>query len=117
MQHRNTNRDRGARKNRSLRFEPLEDRRLLAITVNTLTDELDGNIFDGDVSIRDALLAATPFETINFDSALTAGGPATLALKLGELRITKSVTIAGPGAQLLTISAATNDLTPLAHNG
>src|SRR6476469_2773083 len=81
---------------RRLRIEPLEDRRLLSITVNTLVDELDGSIADGDVSMRDALLAAFPFETINFDPALTAGGAATLKLKLGELRITKDVTIVGP---------------------
>ena len=102
---------------RRLRFEPLETRRLLAITVNTLTDELDGSIVDGDISLRDALLAATPFETINFDASLTSGGPATLNLKLGELRITKSVIINGPGADLLTISASGNDLTPFQQDG
>ncbi len=102
----------GASYRRSLRVEPLEDRRLLSITVNTLVDELDGSIVDGDVSLRDALLAATPFETINFAPALTAGGPATTKLKLGELRITKSVIIDGPGADLLTIDASGNDLNP-----
>ncbi|MEX2316830.1 MAG: choice-of-anchor Q domain-containing protein [Pirellulales bacterium] len=103
---------------RRLRIEPLEDRRLLSITVNTLADELDGSIGDGDVSLRDALLAATPFEVINFDPSLTAGGPATLNLTLGELRITKDVTINGPGADLLTIDASGNDLdvTPI-QNG
>ena len=41
---------------RRLRSESLEDRRLLAvITVNTLTDEADGSIDDGDISLRDAL--------------------------------------------------------------
>jgi hypothetical protein len=91
---------------RRLRIEPLEDRRLLSITVNSLTDELDGSIVDGDVSLRDALLAATPFTEINFDPALTAGGPATLQLTLGELRITKDLTLFGPGASLLTIDAS-----------
>src|SRR5262249_14840717 len=37
-----------------LRIEPLEPRRLLTITVNTLVDETDGSIVDGDVSLRDA---------------------------------------------------------------
>lgn len=103
--------------NRRLRIERLEDRRLLAITVNTLVDELDGSILDGDISLRDALLAATPFETIGFDASLTAGGPATLTLTLGELRITKDVTIQGPGSELLTIDASGNDLTPFLDNG
>jgi subtilisin-like proprotein convertase family protein len=85
---------------------------MLSITVNTLVDELDGSINDGDISLRDALLAAAPFETINFDSSLTANGPATVNLKLGELRITKDVVINGPGSQLLTIDAIENDLTP-----
>jgi subtilisin-like proprotein convertase family protein len=96
-----------------LRIEPLEDRRLLSITVNSLTDELDGSILDGDISLRDALLAATPFETINFDASLTAGGPAMLNLTLGELRITKDVTINGPGSGLFTIDASGNDLSPI----
>jgi hypothetical protein len=39
---------------RRLRYEPLEDRRLLSITVNTSLDELDGSIVDGDTSLRDA---------------------------------------------------------------
>ena len=30
-------------------FESLEDRRLLSITVNTLVDEADGSIVDGDI--------------------------------------------------------------------
>jgi hypothetical protein len=33
------------------RVEPLEDRRLLSITVDTLLDEADGSIADGDVSL------------------------------------------------------------------
>ena len=51
---------------RRLRIEPLEDRRLLSITVNTLVDELDGSILDGDISLRDAIAAAPSGETINF---------------------------------------------------
>jgi predicted outer membrane repeat protein len=102
---------------RRLRFEPLEDRQMLSITVNTLVDELDGSVVDGDVSLRDALLATSPFETINFDPSLFFGGPATLQLKLGDLRITKDVTINGPGFTLLTIDASGNDLTPSLDNG
>ncbi len=102
---------------RLLTLERLEPRQMLSITVNTLNDELDGSIHDGDVSLRDALLAATPFETINFDPALTQFGPAVLNLKLGELRITKDVVIQGPGSALLTIDATGNDPTPNTDNG
>ena len=108
---------RGIGYSRRLRIEPLEDRRLLSITVNTLADELDGSVVDGDVSLRDALLAATPFETIDFAPSLFYSGPTTLTLKLGELRITKDVTISGPGSGLLTIDASGNDLTPALDNG
>ena len=51
---------------RRLSVEPLEDRRLLSITVNTLIDEADGSIVDGDISLRDAIAAAAPGETIDF---------------------------------------------------
>jgi hypothetical protein len=57
--------------NRRLRLEPLEDRRMLAITVDSLVDEadgsiIDGSIIDGDISLRDAISAATADETIDF---------------------------------------------------
>ena len=102
---------------RRLRIEPLEDRRLLSITVNTLVDELDGSIVDGDVSLRDAIAAAPAGETIEFAPALTSGGPATINLSLGQLAINKSLTINGPGANLLTIDASGNDPTPTVNNG
>jgi hypothetical protein len=52
---------------RRLRFESLERRELLSITVNTLVDERDGNIIsDGDVSLRDAIELAPAGETIDF---------------------------------------------------
>ena len=92
---------------RRLRIEPLEDRRLLSITVNTLVDELDGSIVDGDISLRDAIAAAPQGETINF--AVT--GTINLT-NLGHLTINKNLTINGPGANLLTINAFGNDPTP-----
>jgi predicted outer membrane repeat protein len=81
------------------------------IVVDTLADELDGNIIDDDVSLRDAIAAAMPGATIEFDPALFTGGPATLLLTLGQLVIDKSLTILGPGADLLTIDASGNDPT------
>ncbi len=84
---------------RRLRYEPLEERRLLSITVNTLVDEADGSIVDGDISLRDAIAAALAGETIDF--AVTG----KLDLTLGELAISVDLNIFGPGADQLTIDA------------
>jgi len=98
-----------------LRFESLEDRRLLAITVNTLVDEADGSIVDGDVSLRDALAAAHAGETIDFDASLDGG---TILLTMGELVVTKSLTIdATTLPSGLTIDASGNDGTPAEDDG
>ncbi|MEX2318120.1 MAG: choice-of-anchor Q domain-containing protein [Pirellulales bacterium] len=99
---------------RALRVEPLECRRLLT-TVNTLVDEVDGSIIDGDVSLRDAIALTAAGSTIDFDPALTAGGPATINLTPSAVTIAKALTITGPGANLLTIVA--HDLTPTSNNG
>lgn len=101
---------------RSPRFEPLEDRRLLAIIVNTLVDENNG-IGVGGASLREAIAIAPSGETIEFAPALTQFGPATIRLGLGELLINKSLTIIGPGAGLLTIDASGNDSTPSVNEG
>jgi hypothetical protein len=93
-----------------MQVESLEDRRLLAITVNSLIDELDGSVVDGDVSLRDAIAAAPAGETINFSVT------GTINLTLGELVIDKDLTISGPGANLLTIDASGNDPTPTMNN-
>ena len=103
---------------RRLRFEPLEDRRMLSITVNTLADSFDVN--DGVTSLREAIFAANTVpgaDTIDFAPSLTASGPATILLTQGELKITDSLTIHGPGANLLTVDASGNDPTPDANNG
>ncbi len=107
---------RPGRFSRALRVEPLEDRRLLAITVNTLADEIDG-VDVGGISLREAVAAAGQGETINFAAELTAGGPATILLTKGELFISKSLTIEGPGADLLTIDASGSDASPTVNNG
>jgi hypothetical protein len=96
--------------------ELLEDRRLLSITVDTLLDENNG-IGIGSVSLRDAIVAAAAGETIDFSPNLTSGGPATITLTHGQLTISKSLTINGPGAGLLTVDASGNDPTPDAKDG
>jgi Right handed beta helix region len=89
------------------RFESLEDRRMLAVAlVTTLADTIDFN--DGVTSLREAVFAANTLsgpDTINFDPALTANGLGKILLTQGELKITESLTINGPGADLLTIDA------------
>ena len=102
---------------RRLRLEPLEDRRLLSITVSTLVDENDGVGIGLGTSLREAIFAVTPNETINFDPALTMSSPGTIVLEHGELSITKSLAIQGPGANLLKIDASGNDPTPTVNNG
>ena len=94
---------------RLLRVEQLEDRRLLA-TVNTLSDI---NANDGFTTLREAMVAAVPGETINF--AVTGTINLTNVGHVGELLINKNLTIQGPGADLLTINAF--DPTPETNNG
>ena len=92
----------------------------LILVVDTLVDESDGNYSIGDLSLREAIQLANlaPDEnTIHFDPALTAGGPATIQLLLGELGIVGGVLIVGPGADLLTIDASGSDPTPGVADG
>ncbi len=102
---------------RSLRFENLEDRRLLAVvTVDTNQDVVD--FTDGVTSLREAIFATNLVggaDEIQFDFG--HDGPETIVLTLGELAITDSLTITGPDADLLTIDASGNDPTPDENNG
>ena len=52
----------------------------------------------GSGSLRQAIAAAAPGDTINFS---LSGCPCTITLISGELVIDKSLTIQGPGASLL----------------
>ena len=98
----------------------------LNLVVDTLVDESDGNFGHGDLSLREAIELAnkypgpnapTVINTIHFDPALTANGPATILLTMGDLKITHGVNIVGPGANLLTIDASGDDPTPDINDG
>ena len=70
------------------------------ITVNTTTDEQDGSIFDGDVSLRDAIAAASAGDVITFSNALFAADArplsnSTIFLTLGRINISADITING----------------------
>src|SRR5262245_30922680 len=82
---------------RRLRIELLEDRRQLSITVNTLSDTTIPN--DGLTTLREAIASAVPGETINFSVT------GTISLNGTQLVINKSLSIEGPGAELLTVDA------------
>jgi CSLREA domain-containing protein len=74
--------------------------------VTTLTDELDYS--NSTVSLREAINSANGSagtETITFAQSLFAGGSGSIVLTMGELKIASSVTVTGPGQQVLTIDA------------
>lgn len=71
------------------------------LTVTDLGDAGPGNCATA-CTLRDAIASAAPGDTIVFDAALTY--PATITLNGQELLIYKSLNIAGPGADRLTIS-------------
>jgi hypothetical protein len=76
--------------------------------VDTFDDVSNGNTSAGNLSIREALEIANAkpgADTIVFDESLSGE---TISQNNGVLFITSDVTIAGPGADLLTINAFNN---------
>ena len=78
----------------------------LSLVVDTTADENDGNFSPGQFSLREAVMLANAFPdtTIKFDPGLANQ---TITLGLGELELadtTGTTTIAGLGADQLTIS-------------
>ncbi len=106
---RNASRRRGrsarllAASNRRLRLEPLEDRRLLATFTVT-----DLSLDSGPGSLRQAILDANaggdPVDDIVFADGLTG----TVTLTSGEIPITSSLNITGPGAEAISVSGNNN---------
>jgi hypothetical protein len=90
---------------RRLRIEPLEDRRLLAtFTVTNLDDGFVSEFVSAPGTLRQAIFDAN--QTADADLIeFQAGLSGTIVLTEGELTISKSVQISGPGANLLTIDA------------
>ena len=75
------------------------------LVVTTAVDEIETTYNAADLSLRTALALANALpgaQTVSFDPSLNGK---TIALSLGELAITDSVTIAGPGTAKLTINA------------
>ncbi|MEM8668519.1 MAG: choice-of-anchor Q domain-containing protein [Planctomycetota bacterium] len=96
-----------ARARRRLRLESLESRRVLAsLVVTTVADDIDAN--DGLLSLREAINQANlepGLDTISFDSSVFSR-PTTIDLALGQLQVTDTVEIVGPGKGQLTIDAS-----------
>lgn len=79
-------------------FEPLESRQLLAAFTVTNTNDA------GAGSLRQAVLdanAAPGADVIQFSAGVTG----TISLSTGELSVSESLTIDGPGANVLSVSA------------
>ena len=93
---------------RRLFAQALEDRRVLAaFTVVTTGDAGGGTCSAVECTLRDAVAAsnaAVGADTISFDPSVT-GTITTLSGSGGEIEVTDSVTITGPGAAAITIDA------------
>lgn len=80
--------------------------------VDTLVDEVDGDLSTGNLSLREAISVANQQPdpgTIRFDPRLAGG---TILLTEGELGVRDDLTILGLGHDQLTIDASGSDPTP-----
>lgn len=118
-----------------LRFEALEDRRMLAVlTVNTLGDTIDHSPGNSALSLREAIevvntsstsgLTPQELSQINLaqplgtqDTILLTNLSGTITLILGELQVQADVVINGPASSTLSIDASGNDPTPTSTPG
>lgn len=79
-------------------------------TVNKTADTNDGAC-DADCSLREAIAAAAIGDVVQFATP-PFNSPQTITLTLGALTITRSITILGSGANLLTIGAGSGSTPP-----
>ncbi len=95
---------------RRLKVELLENRRMLAVfTVSNLNDVVVDAAGDAPGTLRQALFDANSTagpDVILFQSGVSG----SLNLTAGELYITDSVVLTGPGSSLITIDATGNDV-------
>ena len=75
---------------------------LIALSTQAATITVTNTNDNGTGSLRQALADAVDGDTINFDSSLNGQ---TITLTSGELLVNKSVTISGPGANMLAVDA------------
>jgi CSLREA domain-containing protein len=71
------------------------------LIVNKTEDTADG-VCDADCSLREAVVAAMPGDTIVFSSLFLSSQ--TITLTMGQIAITKDLAITGPGINYLSIS-------------
>ena len=76
----------------------------LLATTHTVTKTADTNdgVCNADCSLREAIAVAVAGDTVIFSGLFAS--PQTITLTLGQLSITKNLTIAGPTSGLLTVS-------------
>ncbi len=72
------------------------------LTITKTDDTNDGSCDAADCSLREAVLAASPDDTIGFSALFNS--PQTVILAAGQITIDKSLTITGTGQNLVTIS-------------
>src|SRR5438132_14434648 len=106
----------GTQGQRILRFEDLEQRQMLAvITVTNLDDNTLPLLAGGGISLREALEAANTNASVDGSTAGSGAdiiqfapglmGTITLKAASGQLPITESAAILGPGFDKVTINA------------